>query len=87
MVCKILLQANCIGHSIHKLVWNFGIQLRALLSHFKLDHNPLLLHFSKLASLGPKPFSFQSMWVNDDSFITLVDSVWSLLVAGNAMLR
>lgn len=57
------------------------------LSRFKSDHNPLLLCFSKLISLSLKPFYFQSIWVNDDSFMALVDSIWSLWAARNAMIR
>ncbi|KAL6174628.1 hypothetical protein ACLB2K_051274 [Fragaria x ananassa] len=41
------------------------------------DHTPLIFSASKLSPSGPKPFRFQSMWLNHLTFRDTVATCWS----------
>ncbi|KAL6130669.1 hypothetical protein ACLB2K_069048 [Fragaria x ananassa] len=41
------------------------------------DHNPLIFSASKLSPSGPKPFRFQSMWLNHPTFRDTIATCWS----------
>ena len=41
------------------------------------DHTPLIFSASKLSPSGPKPFRFQSMWLNHPIFRDTVATCWS----------
>ena len=43
------------------------------------DHHPILLNYSRLTVLSPKPFHFYSMWVSHSNFLPDVKLFWSSL--------
>lgn len=47
----------------------------------------MLLKFGDQKSVGLKPFRFQSMWINDDYFLSVVFSAWKIQVLGNTLLQ
>lgn len=47
------------------------------------DHKPILLDLSVDENLGPIPFRFSPLWVQQDGFIHIVANSWSKKVTGN----
>ncbi|PRQ42072.1 putative RNA-directed DNA polymerase [Rosa chinensis] len=41
------------------------------------DHSPLIFSASKLSPSGPKPFRFQSMWLQHPNFHAVVSNCWN----------
>ncbi|XP_077242463.1 uncharacterized protein LOC143882975 [Tasmannia lanceolata] len=48
-------------------------------------HNPFIVSCSNHQSLGPRPFKFMDMWLDDQSLYPIVERAWNLKVKGNPM--
>ncbi|KAK3193450.1 hypothetical protein Dsin_024760 [Dipteronia sinensis] len=42
-----------------------------------LDHCPLVIRLSDIENVSPRPFRFQSMWLDHPDFMALVHCIWS----------
>ncbi|XP_077215839.1 uncharacterized protein LOC143850475 [Tasmannia lanceolata] len=49
------------------------------------DHCPISISIEPHQSLGPKPFKFMNMWLEDQSIYPIVERAWSIKVKGNPM--
>ncbi|XP_077252531.1 uncharacterized protein LOC143891921 [Tasmannia lanceolata] len=51
------------------------------------DHSPIIVSLKEYTSLGPKPFRFLDMWLDDPSLYAVVERAWSTKIKGNPMYR
>ena len=47
------------------------------------DHKPILLDLSSEENLGPIPFRFSPLWIQQEGFYHLVSSSWNQKITGN----
>ena len=47
------------------------------------DHKPILLDLVEEKNIGPIPFRFSPIWINQDGFHDLVNSIWDSPVSGS----
>jgi len=54
-----------------------------ILPNYVSDHKPILLELSVEKNLGPIPFRFSPLWIQQEGFQDLVLNVWQKLVSGS----
>ncbi|KAF9602068.1 hypothetical protein IFM89_024835 [Coptis chinensis] len=46
------------------------------LPRIESDHSPIMLHLNPNTNKAPKPFRFQAMWINHESYLPLINQAW-----------
>jgi hypothetical protein len=54
-----------------------------ILPNSTLDHKPIKMTLSAQRNLGPIPFRFSSLWINQKDFLKKVEEIWKTPVMGS----
>ena len=54
-----------------------------ILLHYTFDHKPISLSLSPEKKLGPIPFWFIPIWVNQEGFLDIVSNSWKDPIYGS----
>ena len=56
----------------------------SILPKIALDHKPIMLQIEEEEDLGPIPFRFSPLWIDQDGFMNTVAKAWELPVVGSS---
>ena len=69
---------------IHSSFLTLGLMATSkILLHYTSNHKPISLSLSPGKKLGPIPFRFSLIWVNQEGFLNLVSKSWNEPVYGS----
>ena len=71
---------------IHSSFLTLGLMATSKIhTHYTSDHKPISLTLSPEEKLGPIPFRFSLLWVNQDGFLDIVNKSWNEPVYGSPL--
>ena len=69
---------------VHSSFLSLGLHASSkILPNWISDHKPILLDLSFEENLGPIPFRFSSLWIQQDGFQDIVTSAWNRQIQGS----
>ena len=68
---------------VHNSFLDFGLRATSkILPHYVSDHKPILLDLSQERNLGPIPFCFSLLWIQQEGFQDIVSQSWNMPIQG-----